>query len=343
MIGPLVGIMTSPKNEQSLAGNLNLFIRIQNELLSRGAHSFVFSFQDVKDDGRIIGYTYTPKKQEWHRAVMPFPDIVYNRIPFRQSEQTLPFRNCVQLFKERQIPLFNPGFIDKYELFQILASSKQLIKYLPITVLIDSKDTLKKFHKEYSDIYIKPRMLSKGKNIFRLYGDLILESNSQKFSYSDFEEFWIAFGEAFSDGSYIAQRTIRPALIDGKRYDFRILSHWSATEKNYRVTGIGIRATDQFQLTTHIVNGGFIMPYEKIQEPKHDWFISSLVKEIGLVLTQRLGFLGEFSIDAGVNSDGQYVVYEVNSKPMSFDEEGIEQKRIHLLCDLFFQLTVRED
>lgn len=342
MNGPLVGIMTSPKNEYSLAGNLSLFISIQNELLSRGARSFVFSFQDVQEDGRIIGYIFSTERQEWHRTMMPLPDIVYNRIPFRHSERTSDFQKCVQLFKDQQIPMFNPGFIDKYELFLLLSSSKKLKMYLPETVLIDSKDKLEKFHIEHNDIYIKPRMLSKGKNIFRLTGDLVLESQTQKLSFANFEDFWSEFGEILSVG-FIAQPTIQPAIQDGMRYDFRILSHWSATEKNYLVTGIGIRATDQSNLTTHLVNGGFIMPYEKIQESKHDRYISALVKEVGLVLSKQLGFFGEFSIDAGMDSDANYVIYEVNSKPMSFDEEEIERKRIIYLCDLFIQITGWED
>jgi hypothetical protein len=342
MNAPLVGIMTSPKNENSLAGNLNLFISIQKELLSRGARSFVFSFQDIKDEAKILGYIFLADKQEWHRKMMPLPDIVYNRIPFRHSEQTPQFQKCVQVFTHHHIPMFNPGFIDKYELFLLLSSSKKLKKYLPETILIDSVDTLEKFYLDHNDIYIKPRMLSKGKNIYRLNRDLILESHNQKIAFSIFNDFWSEFGEMFCEG-FIAQPTIQPTIVEGNRYDFRILSHWSMAEKNYKVTGIGIRATNEFNLTTHLINGGFIMPYEKIQEPKHDRFISALVKEVGRILSKQLGFLGEFSIDAGVDTEGNYVIYEVNSKPMSFDEEEIERKRIIYLCDLFFQLTGWED
>jgi hypothetical protein len=342
MNAPLVGIMTSPKNEHSLAGNLNLFISIQKELLERGARSFVFSFLDVKDDARILGYMYSVDKQEWHRTMMPLPDIVYNRIPFRHSEQTAHFQKCIQLFNDHHIPMFNPGFIDKYELFLLLSSSKRLKKYLPETILINSVDSLKNFYIVHNDIYIKPRMLSKGKNIFRLNRDIVLESHNQKVSFSNFDDFWSEFGEIFLDG-FIAQPTIQPAIVEGKRYDFRILSHWTVAEKSYKVTGIGIRATDEFNLTTHLINGGFIIPYEKIQKPKHDRFISALVKEVGRILSKQLGFFGEFSIDAGVDTKGNYVIYEVNAKPMSFDEEEIERKRIIYLCDLFFQITGWED
>lgn len=342
MNGPLIGIMTSPKNKFSLAGNLHLFINIQKELEARGARSFVFSFQDIQDAGHIIGYIYSHRKQEWHRTIMPLPDIVYNRIPFRSSEKTSQFLNCLQLFRDRHIPVFNPGFIDKFELYLLLSNNKELSKYVPETILINSKCTLEDFHINHKDIYIKPRMLSKGKNIYRLNEEFILESQNQRVTFSDFERFWCEFGETFREG-FIAQPTIQPAILEGKRYDFRILSHWSAIEKKYLVTGIGIRATDWNNLTTHLVNGGFILPYEKVQETNHDDFISGLVNKVGHVLTDQLGFFGEFSIDAGIDSEGNYVIYEVNSKPMSFDEEQIERRRIISLCDLFIHMVQLED
>jgi hypothetical protein len=335
-VGPLIGIMTSPKNEFSLAGNRNLFISIQEELLSRDSLSFVFSYLDIKKDGTITGFIYSPQKQGWIRAVMPFPDIVYNRVPFRTSEKSFQYKNGIDTFSKHQIPVFNPGFIDKYELFQLLASNVKLQTYLPDTILVDSKATLKQFFNNHKDIYIKPCLQSKGKNIFRLFGDIRLKSNSQESSFLTFDDFWAEYQVLFSTDSFIAQRTIKPFLMQGIRYDFRILSHWSSTEECYTVTGVGIRAVESQQITTHLANGGFIVPYERVQSRKHDRFISALVKAVGLTLSKALGFFGEFSIDAGIDSDGNYVIYEVNSKPMSFDEREIEEMRISNLCHIFF-------
>jgi hypothetical protein len=341
-IGPLIGIMTSPKNEYSLAGNSQLFIRIQNKLLKENALSFIFSYEDVKEDGSIIGYIYLPSNQKWLRAIMPFPDIVYNRIPYRKSEQTAQFQQCLQLFQQYQIPVFNPGFIDKFDLFQILERNKKLKKFLPKTILVDSKEKLESFFNQKNDIYIKPRKLSKGKNIFRLSSEnhqLILESNKEGHTFLMFNDFWDQYGEYFCHEHFIAQRSIQSALADGKRYDFRILAHYSPSKLKYELTGVGIRANEAKKITTHLANGGVIIPYRNIQTKKHDFFIQMIVEEIGIHLSKELGFFGEFSIDAGISSDGKYVLYEVNSKPMSFDEEEIEQKRIIHLCHLFLQKT----
>ncbi|MFD2443065.1 YheC/YheD family protein [Bacillus sp. CGMCC 1.16607] len=345
-IGPLIGIMTASKSENSLAGNSKLFIDIQQGLLKRNALSFIFSYEDLKESGSIIGYIYLPSYEKWLRVKMPFPDIVYNRIPFRKSEQTVLYQQCVALFQQFGIPIFNPGFIDKFDLFQILKSKNNIKRFLPKTILIDSMENLELFFNQYEDIYLKPRKHSKGKNIYRLYFEneqLVLETHGQREFFSNFVELWNQHDEMFYKIPFIAQRTIQPDLLNGFRYDFRVLTHWDVPKQKYIVTGIGIRATEQHGLTTHTTNGGFIIPYQSIRTDEHDRFIKMIVEEIGMVLSNKLGFFGEFSIDAGLNSGGKYVVYEVNSKPMSFDEEEIERKRIQHLCQLFFQLTGFDD
>ena len=82
-----------------------------------------------------------------------------------------------------------------------------------------------------------------------------------------------------------------------------------------------------------------MLPYIKVKTDRHDQFFDWAVKEIGQLLTEELGYFGEFSLDAGITEKGNYVIYEVNSKPMSFDEPKIEEKRISALVDLFFRKT----
>ena len=64
-----------------------------------------------------------------------------------------------------------------------------------------------------------------------------------------------------------------------------------------------------------------------------------MAEQTGKALSEQFGYFGEFSIDAGISQSGNYYIYEVNSKPMSFDENEIEERKISQLCRLFFQLT----
>ena len=58
----------------------------------------------------------------------------------------------------------------------------------------------------------------------------------------------------------------------------------------------------------------------------------------GIVLTKEWGFIGEFSIDLGESETGDLFIYEVNSKPMQFDEADIEANRLFQLKQLFIEL-----
>jgi hypothetical protein len=343
-IGPLVGIMTAPKTKNKLAGNRQLFTTIQTELLDRNSLSYIFSYLDISLNGTIDGYIFIPWMNKWMKARMPLPDIVYNRIPYRQDEKTEHFNDCLRLFKQYHIPLFNPNFIDKYELY-LLLNKTSFSTFLPETLLIQSKNTLEHFLIENKMIYIKPRLLLKGINTFRLHKDdkFIIENHHTRNVYDSFDELWTVYGELFNNGTFIAQKAIHPHVMDGRRYDFRILSHWSEKNQQYNVTGIGIRATNKEQLTTHLAYGGTIIPYSEVQKREHDDFIEYAVQGIGLLLSKQMGFFGEFSIDAGIDINGNYYIYEVNSKPMSFDEEHIEKNRVIQLCHLFEQKTGFKD
>ena len=162
-IGPLIGIMTARKYNSSLAINRSLFIDIQNELVKRNALSFIFSYEDVTEEDWITGYIYLPLHEEWLQAKMPFPDIVYNRVPFRKAEKSAAYQECIRRFQVEQIPFFNPGFIDKFDLYQLLKSNHQLKKYLPHTILLDSQASLEPFFEQHKDVYINRECRRKGK------------------------------------------------------------------------------------------------------------------------------------------------------------------------------------
>ncbi|HEY2420365.1 MAG TPA: YheC/YheD family protein [Neobacillus sp.] len=339
-IGPLIGILTTLKPNGSIAGNSPLFIEIQKKLISLDGICFVFTPEGV-DKEFIRGYTFIPDKNSWAKVRFPYPDLVYNRIPFRQSEQDNQSQDFFSTLREKGIPFFNPCFIDKYELYCLLETHPSLHKYLPRTILINEKKALSIFFKKYKRIYLKPTQSAKGKGIFRIKlaadRQIQLEGLNKVESYRSFDHFWEAWVKISQNKSYLAQEEIKSIQYEGNRYDFRILAH--AENSGYRVTGVGIRQSLEQNITTHIPAGGILLPYQLFQTVEHDHFIDTTVNQIGKALTNVFGYFGEFSIDAGISDAGHYYLYEVNSKPMSFDEIDIEKRKIEQLCQLFLQLT----
>jgi glutathione synthase/RimK-type ligase-like ATP-grasp enzyme len=338
--GPLIGIMAARKANGLIAGNGPLFISLQKKLISLDGISFVFTPEEADNDV-ITGYTFSIDNNHWVKGTFRYPDLVYNRIPFRKSEQNEQCQHFFSILKEKNIPFFNPCFIDKYVLYELLKNHSFLQTFLPQTILIQQKKDLFIFLKKYKSIYLKPAQSSKGKGIFRLKlmetSKIQLKGINQHEIYKTFDYFWEKCAKELLEKNYLAQEEIKSAEYDGNRFDFRILAHGDADE--YILTGVGIRQSQKQEITTHIPSGGRLLPYELLQSKDHDHFIQAIIPYIGKALSERFGYFGEFSIDAGVSNTGQYYIYEVNSKPMSFDEPQIEEGKIEQLCRLFLQLS----
>lgn len=339
-LGPLVGIMTGRKKDFTVAGNGTLFKGLQKELVENGGISVVFTPDDIDEEG-VNGYVYEPNKDGWVKVFTPLPHIVYNRIPFRKTEETEEHKNVIRVFKQKGIPFFNPSFLDKYELYSIFKKINRVKNFFPDTLLIQDGFSLKSFLDKHESLYIKPCRSSKGKGVFKIKlesnGTLYYESIENYCHYQSFESFWEAHKQRLLRRAHISQKEIVPYLYNGKRFEFRILAHY--VDNKYVVTGVGVRQSQEQNLTTHVPNGGKLIPFEEVKNEKHIKFIHDTVQVCGEILTEKLGFFGEFSIDAGLSDNGDYVIYEINSKPMSFDEEGIEKERILKLTKLFFDLS----
>jgi hypothetical protein len=337
---PVIGILTAKKKDGTIGGNSPLFIQLQKKLISLNGISFIFTLDGVHDES-IDGFTFNPEKNEWERINSPYPDLVYNRIPFRKSEEEIKNSGFFSHLKDKNIPFFNPGFIDKYELYQLFKDHPILHSYLPATILAFEKQKLWNFLLQFQTIYLKPAQSARGNGIFRLELDtekgLILKGISRSNEYITFDHFWNEWENILKEKNYLAQEEILSKTYGGKRFDLRILAH--AEHNNYIVTGVGIRQSQKQEITTHIPSGGKRLPYNLFQTKEQDLLIENVVKQIGIALSQKFGFFGEFSIDVGISETGNYYIYEVNSKPMSFDEKEIEAKKIDHLCQLFLQLT----
>ncbi|MCM3586041.1 YheC/YheD family protein [Mesobacillus maritimus] len=336
-LGPLIGIMASLSKNGAILGNIPLFKSVQREAISKGGICIVFAPEEIKNN-QISGFLYLPEQDAWYQVVSPLPHVVYNRVPLRKTEESPSFDQARRLFEEWNIPFFNPFFIDKAKLYELVKEDSILEPLMPKSILISEETVLAEFLRKHQGVYLKPSLSSRGKGIFLLHtqkdGSIALMDHKQKNFYPSFNAFWKETHALLRKKRYIAQVEISPAQLDGKRFDFRIHAHDSP--EGYKVTGVGVRQSHRQSLTTHVPNGGVLVPYERVRTEQHDLFFSKLVKRIGALLTKKLGYFGEFSIDAGLTQSGEYVLFEVNSKPMAFDEQKIEKERIQRIVELLF-------
>lgn len=334
-----VGILTTANmNELGFGGNLSLFRSLHLYLLKYGILSYVITAEDVlKQEG--YGYIFSIPNKKWHRISVPLPLIVYNRIPLRSFESSYSFQKLKNILSKQKVILFNPCFIDKYNMYTTLIQHEKLKQLLPKTIAITTFKKFADFVHIHQTIYLKPREGNRGDGIYLLtqqkdYVDLKSPEHSE--SFLTLSEYWNCFKKQLLEKKYIAQQAIAPKKKNGHRYDYRLLVHYE--QGLYKLSGKAVRMSQNQEITTHVPKGGKLYPYEEVATKALDQQLTDIAQTCGMILSNKLGLIGEFSIDLGENEAGELYIYEVNSKPMQFDEKEIEENRLLQLKNLFIEL-----
>ncbi|MCK1992985.1 hypothetical protein GW626_05140 [Peribacillus muralis] len=338
----VVGILTSfnHKKEAGLGGNVSLFRDLSLYLFQHGILAYAFTGKALTS-GSMKGYVFSSDANDWIECKLPLPDIVYNRIPSRGYEASAEYQSLTKHFNEHNVTIFNPGFLDKYEMHETLLEDGSLAKHLPATTILQNRACLESFLDTHRHIYLKPCKGSQGKGIYTICKNpddtLLFSSLIRSETFSNFDSFWETKKKALLKRNYLAQRAVIPKKLLGHRYDYRILVHY---EKGfYKVTGNAVRMSQTQEITTHTPRGGKLYPYQNLQTRRLNLTLAKIAQKCGEILSKKSGFFGEFSMDIGEDESGSLFIYEVNSKPMQFDEKEIEANRLLHLKNLFIELT----
>lgn len=334
-ISPLVGVLVGDSYiKKSFLGKSQMLIRLQQELEKNGSLCFVFTPLSISGTNPY-GFYYLNKRKKWIRLKMPLPDIVYNRASYRRIEKTKKYKKCLTLLEKNNIPYFNPSFFSKSSIYELIQKHPKLSKHLPATTMYSKSSFQEMLHK-YNSLYIKADSGSKGKGIYKVSveGDqYIVKDMFKEWTFRSYTEMQSFVQSRIKNEKYIVQETIDSTTFESKRYDLRVLAHDS--EKGFVISGIGVRRSIKQDVTTHVPNGGEIIPFSKVKHQIDSTKVKRLIVELGNYLNKEYsGKIGEFSVDLGKSKDGRYYIYEVNSKPMIFDEPYIEQKRMKNLAKL---------
>jgi len=333
-IGPLIGIFTAgftSSKQRPVADRSLMFAQYLTAAEKMGGYFFLFGSHVIDwDNGTISGYFYT--KTGWEQFDVPFPHVVYNRIPNRKAEQ-LPI---LQKIKENMqnhyfIPWFNSGFFNKWTIYEKLRQDERVNHCLPETVINPSLEKIEAMLHEYKHIYVKPANGSLGigiHHIIRREKDGMFycrfkDQNENKIiikRYPTIKQLVDAHFLPSERYNLVVQQGVSLLKINNRSLDFRI-----HTNKNihgqWKISAMAAKISAYNQLTTHIANGGSVKSIDElIQENRlFEPYIEKL-KQITLLLSQSLeekleGFHGEFGFDMGVDKNGNIWMFEVNSKP----------------------------
>lgn len=351
-IGPLIGILTVGKGNR-LYGNKANFIDIMRTGKLLGAFVYVFTPQDINwESNQVRARLFDNTTGRWITSTLPFPDVVYNRIPNRQYEA----ENEVQLTltQLQQIPnlkLFNPRFFDKWELYQMLQTS-HLATHIPDTSIISSEETLKNYLLKYQKLYIKPSSGKAGKGIFYVEqqnNNYNLKSTQDRFvrkRHPSLRSLWNSIQPQLQQNRYIVQQAIPLLTYNGRPFDVRVLVQ-KDIRGTWKVSGIGIRVAGVGGITTHVPQGGKIVSVKQALYPHFGkngtqnivGNIQDTALKVANTIEQHFEHLGEMSMDIGITEQGQLWFFEANAKPMKFDEPNIRSTSLRRIIEYSMYLS----
>lgn len=345
--GPLIGILSVARGNR-LLGNRANFIDIIRTGKELGALVFVFTPDDIEWDAmQMQGRFYHFNQRRWHTLTIPFPDVVYNRVPNRDYEKEPVVVNTIaKLQNTPNLHLFNPHFFDKGSLYDILQRSS-LQQYIPESIRLTNFQSLLQLQKKYGSLYLKPSTGKAGNGIYRLHSarnQLHLQSsfggkktNIKIVSTTHLRRLLQSF---ISKKDYIAQQAIALLTYKGNPFDVRVLVQKNG-KGEWDVSGIGFRVAGKDGITTHVPQGGKIIdrtlaldPYFGIEgstQLLHK--VRDIAIKIAATLNEHYSTLGEMSMDFGVTANQELWFFEANAKPMKFDEPQIRRTSLRRIIE----------
>jgi glutathione synthase/RimK-type ligase-like ATP-grasp enzyme len=343
-IGPIIGLVTEipaiHEDQEPNFGSIHTFCKELNQFVTNaGGFFYVFHYQDFSAES-VNGYYFDDNK--WVSANLPLPDVVYNRIHSRRSEQTRLFTTFRNVLEQFSIPMFNDRFLSKWEVYQQLIQEDSIHPFMPETRLL-SQENFYEFIEKYESIFIKPVHGSQGRNIMKLVKEdehIIIQTSKTPQQNHPIKEYFkndvfYRLKPYLHNRIYIIQQGIPLINFEDKTMDFRILVH-----KNQRnlwdVTSLVARISAEQQFVSNLAKGGKIMKPLVVLTSffKKDTAVQliALMKELAIHAAEIIsrntnGITGELGIDIGIDDSGMPWIIEVNSKPSKNFEDSLTKIR----------------
>ncbi|GAM15023.1 YheC/YheD family endospore coat-associated protein [Mesobacillus selenatarsenatis] len=332
-IGPLIGILTSgftpfplrPIGERSM-----FFAKLLSVNKSVGALPFVFGEEHIDwDQGLIEGYFFVDGG--WMKIKVPFPNVVYDRLPNRRTERKSELRSMKSRMQtDYLIPWYNPGFFSKLDVFERLQQDERAVEYLPETHQFSSFTVIERMLSNYGNVYVKPANGSLGLGIHQILFD---KHNGYYYCrYRDqeginkltkFESLEKLMQKVFYKrnlSQMIVQQGISLLRSEKRLIDFRV--HTNKDEYGqWQVAAIAAKIAGQGSVTTHVNNGGVVKSLDELFEDRTERELcEKKLSEASLLLSSILeknmeGIIGEIGFDLGIDKSGRVWLFEANSKP----------------------------
>lgn len=330
-VGPLIGIITATLSHDKSFTDENrstLFANYCKTANSLGALVVIFDAQHVDIKRKYIsGYIFT--KNGWIKSLVPLPNVIYDCLPNRRSEEDATYQKVRNIFiHDYHIPWFNPGFFNKWTIYKRLKTVASVKHFLPKTIHSPTIDELKHFIVQHQNLYIKPVNGSLGIGIKQLIynkKDDFYYFRSQDGNNGRLRKYGSLYRMLkiqFPTGlqNMIVQEGIPLLRYENNPVDFRIHTN-KDKDGRWNITAIAAKIANPNCITTHVIYGGQIKSIQEIWSCLHlNRELLLKLKESALKISRAIegttdGIVGELGLDLGIDVDGNIWMFEANAKP----------------------------
>ncbi|MBU9711283.1 YheC/YheD family protein [Evansella tamaricis] len=330
-------ILAGKKEGHLFSGESDYYKDLLIEIENRGGKGVIFPLSNRYSSTTV--YYWDAIEEKWKDTRHPIPHVVYNRFPYRKGEMSEGVQSYFRKLKSKGIPIFNDSFFNKEHIAKLIKGDDILKNFFPKTVLLNKEGTLKTFLTKYNQVFIKDVEGAQGKGIWkveRIRQRYTLHSQRKIVEDLSFSQLHYLLKQVYLNRRILIQEGIPVTTIDGTPYDFRVLMHFY--KNNWQLTGLGARQARENGFTTHVPQGGRVVPMDQVPIKPKEELVHHLGKSLGELL-QRYYTVREFSFDIGMDQMRNLSILDVNSKPMTFDEEHIQRNRIQTLVKILLNDT----
>nr|MBO2508420.1 hypothetical protein [Bacillota bacterium] len=353
----LLGVLTAtePQDHRRLGAQTISYAELSRVGRPRGVRVVVFRPQDVASDRRVRGYVYDGRRRRWRRVVTRWPHIVYNRVPRRSVEQRADVQEVLRRLRQAGVPVFNPGFLNKATIYEILTADPRTAQYVPPTQRVRTRDDVRRALEAWGAVYLKPVEGSLGRGIIylaRRQGGYIchgfLGHRYRRGRLSRWSDVARTLAYPLSRKEYVVQAAVRRSRLWGRPFDIRCLLQKGGSDR-WRVVGMAARVAAPGRVLTHVPRGGervnlgvalsrTFPPEVRRRIPRE--LAAAALAAASAIDDHHQGLFAELSVDLTLDQQGRPWILECNAKPSRFDERSIRRRHLRNVVD-FARETVR--
>ncbi|MCM3092448.1 MULTISPECIES: YheC/YheD family endospore coat-associated protein [unclassified Cytobacillus] len=331
-LGPLVGIFTSGFTSFPLrpVGDRTLFFaKLLSVKKTVGAIPFLFGDQQINWEKETINGLFY-HEEGWETFEVPFPNVVYDRLPNRRSERRNELKEVRgRMQKDYLIPWYNPGFFNKLDVYERLQNDDDSSYYLPETHPFSSFSVIERMLADYGHVYLKPINGSLGLGIHQIIFDKkdgyyycryrVRDENRLR-RFNTLENLMRNVFAGRNLNRMLVQQGIHLLRQEQRAVDFRV--HTNKDENGeWKVTAAAAKIAGPGSVTTHVKSGGEIKTLDEVFESDAEKTEAvAKLSEAALTISKALernmeGIIGEIGFDFGLDRNGHVWLFEANSKP----------------------------